>query len=942
MGIVYKAFHPALKRTVALKVLIAGEDASEEAIKRFHREAEAVAKLGHHPNIVPVHDIGVEGKIHYFAMHYVEGKPLDRMIDEHPIGPKRAAEIAMKLAKALHHAHKHGVLHRDVKPANVLMAFTKLEGEPKSEIPNPKSQIPTKSQIPNLNDTGSGRSGRAEGASGESGSEPMLTDFGLAKDVESESKMTRSGMTLGTPQYMPPEQAKGDLGRVDERSDVYSLGATLYEVLTLQAPIEGDNVMEVIHKVLFKEAVSPRRRNPAVEPDLETICLKCLEKEPERRYAKAATLARDLANYLDGAPIAARPASLRYRVMKKAKRHKALVATAALSLLLLVAAGIVGANYLSRMKDVSEREVADAQADANKERVRANEADRLREKNLKVAEVLLAMYVNLEEVHEALKRTFYDSSKSVEEKQAFYRQHEGNIEAFCESFTIRASEGGGLEGGGPPASVDRATLSTVLAMKAWLMHLGSYEEESVALFRQACEADPDVAWGKLFEAIVHLAHLLLLTPTPKAALSGSRLEFEKMPEENELIRRERKQFETLAKEALRARAWGKEAKDVREVTEGILKIGGRESWIVEKAFSKALSLPELKWVREELLFVRAKSRYLRKDFEGGLKDINTLLKLKYEASEHFGLKGHLLLASAVRDAWRGKTSWPKFREAAAFFVEAKKRRPGDPAAYINCGNTYLSLADAEVDRGLDARESYRKAIQEYQEALKRNSQDVWARNNCGNAYLHLGNEEALRGIDPQPSYRNAIGEFDEALKKNPEMVIAYSNRGVAYEAFACAEDSRGADPRPFLRKAIADFDEALRRDPEYLDAYCFRGSTYLTMAETEFKRGGEPWALHENALKDYGEALKRNRECYTAYVNRGGAYTVLGRMEASRGLDPRESFRKAILDATDALKWGPNTFAPFGNRAYAYLLNGEAESSRGLDPRESFRKAILD
>ncbi|MHC5082273.1 MAG: serine/threonine-protein kinase, partial [Planctomycetota bacterium] len=177
MGIVYKAFHPALKRTVALKVLIAGEDASEEAIRRFHREAEAVAKLGHHPNIVPVHDIGVVGKIHYFAMHYVEGKPLDRMIDDGEITPKMAASMAKRVASGLAHAHSHGVLHRDIKPANILVT---KDGE------------------------------------------PQITDFGLAKDVDSKSKLTHSGATLGTPHYMPPEQADGRLRDIDARSDVYS------------------------------------------------------------------------------------------------------------------------------------------------------------------------------------------------------------------------------------------------------------------------------------------------------------------------------------------------------------------------------------------------------------------------------------------------------------------------------------------------------------------------------------------------------------------------------------------------------------------------------------------------------------------------------------------------------------------------------------------------
>jgi outer membrane protein assembly factor BamB len=277
MGVVFKAVQPALKRTVALKVLIAGEDASEEAIKRFHREAEAVAKLGHHPNIVPVHDIGQEGKLHYFALHYVEGKPLDRMIDDGEIAPKRAALMAMKLADALQHAHDQGIMHRDIKPSNILVS---REGE------------------------------------------PQISDFGLARDVQSDSRMTRSGMTLGTPAYMAPEQADGRIEDIDTRSDVYSLGATLYEMITFQPPFEGAMILNVIKKVLMDEPVPPRKFNRLVEKDLETICLKCLEKDPAKRYPSARELARDLQRYLEGEPILAVPAGPVTRVWRKIKRNR--------------------------------------------------------------------------------------------------------------------------------------------------------------------------------------------------------------------------------------------------------------------------------------------------------------------------------------------------------------------------------------------------------------------------------------------------------------------------------------------------------------------------------------------------------------------------------------------------------------------------------------------
>ncbi|MHC4780947.1 MAG: serine/threonine-protein kinase, partial [Planctomycetota bacterium] len=281
MGVVHKAYHSKLKRIVALKVLIAGEDASDEAITRFHREAEAVAKLGHHPNIVPIYEIGQEGRLHYFAMHFVDGKPLDRMIFDGEVAPKRAAVFTKRIAEALSHAHGHGVLHRDVKPANILVS---KDGE------------------------------------------PHLTDFGLAKNVESDTKMTRSGMTLGTPQYMPPEQAEGRLSDVDARSDIYSLGATLYEMLTGIPPFQGEIVINVIKKMLTEDAISPRKSNPGISKDIETICLKCLEKDPARRYASALALAEDLARTLEGRPILARPISRPARLWRRAKRNKAATA----------------------------------------------------------------------------------------------------------------------------------------------------------------------------------------------------------------------------------------------------------------------------------------------------------------------------------------------------------------------------------------------------------------------------------------------------------------------------------------------------------------------------------------------------------------------------------------------------------------------------------------
>ncbi|MHC5039731.1 MAG: serine/threonine-protein kinase [Planctomycetota bacterium] len=528
MGVVHKAFHPQLKRTVALKVLIAGEDASEEAIERFHREAEAVAKLGHHPNIVPVYDIGRDGRNHYFAMHFVEGHSLDRLIDESSITPRRAAMITRKLAEALCHAHDHGILHRDIKPANVLMAFAQMEGEPPGE---------PRSENPNLNDTGSGRSGRAGGASGESGSEPMLTDFGLAKDVHAESSVTRSGMTLGTPQYMPPEQADGRLSEIDERSDIYSLGAVLFEMLVRRPPFEGESAGNVIRKVILEDPPSPRRLLAAVPRDLDTICLKCLEKEPERRYPSATALKEDLERFLAGDSILARPVSFMETLARKAKRNKALTAAIATALTLLVA-GLVAGVVLQR-----KWSTATAEGEREKEaRERAEEGEKaakeMLERGRKASKVFLGAVLRLGSIHARLKKNLFDSRKTRAQKREMFDATRARIEEF-------------ISGTGPSPE-NRAT---ALAVKGWLLRTGTYTEEGLATLTEAQTLSPEVPWGFLFEGAIWLSEYLAVQPLPEITTLEGGIEIGALPPESGPQKAARERFEKTVGRLSKAQLW---------------------------------------------------------------------------------------------------------------------------------------------------------------------------------------------------------------------------------------------------------------------------------------------------------------------------------------------------------------------------------------------------
>jgi len=294
-GVVFRARQKSLNRTVALKVISLGQWASKAHLKRFRLEAEAAAHL-EHPGIVPIHEVGERDGQCYFSMKFIEGGQLDEVVKQTPMSIRQAVELITKVARTVHYAHEHGILHRDIKPGNILL---------------------------------------------DQKGEPHLTDFGLARLVESESTVTRTMEVLGTPSYMAPEQAVGNNAGISSITDVYGLGAVLYQLLTGQPPFAGGTTYETIKLLLDTEPRQPRLLNPKIDRDLSTICLKCLEKDSKRRYSSALALAEDLERWLKHEPIQARRTGIFTRGQKWMRRNPASALLAA-SLIALAAAAIRG------------------------------------------------------------------------------------------------------------------------------------------------------------------------------------------------------------------------------------------------------------------------------------------------------------------------------------------------------------------------------------------------------------------------------------------------------------------------------------------------------------------------------------------------------------------------------------------------------------------------
>src|SRR6266542_508227 len=291
-GVVFRARQKSLNRIVALKVIGLGQWATEAHLKRFRLEAEAAARL-EHPGIVPIHEVGERDGSCYFSMKFVEGGQLDTVVRREAMPPRRAAELIAKVARTVHYAHEHGILHRDIKPGNILLD----------------------------------RKG-----------EPHLTDFGLARLVESESTVTRTMEVLGTPSYMAPEQAAGNNAAIGSATDVYGLGAVLYQLLTDQPPFAGGTTYETIRLLCDTEPRNPRILNPKIDRDLSTICLKCLGKDPKRRYSSALALAEDLEHWLKHEPIRAKRSGLFIHARKWVRRNPS--TTVLVTLLVALAAGM--------------------------------------------------------------------------------------------------------------------------------------------------------------------------------------------------------------------------------------------------------------------------------------------------------------------------------------------------------------------------------------------------------------------------------------------------------------------------------------------------------------------------------------------------------------------------------------------------------------------------
>ncbi len=851
MGVVWKAWDPELRRTVALKQLPASLAENPALRERFRREARAAARL-RHENIVPVHDVGEVDGVPFLTMELLGGSTLASLLrDVHsgpagefaPPGSRRREAIAAlaQVAEAVDHAHAQGILHRDLKPANVLF-------------------------------DASGR--------------PHVADFGLAREVSPDPNalgpgITTTGAVLGTPGYMSPEQARGDGSVPDTRTDVWSLGAILYETIAGAPPFaDAGEVWAQIRAVQRRDPPPPRGRDPRVPVDLEAVCLKALDRDPSRRFARTSEFADELRRWLRGDPLATRPPTAVERARRWGSRHRASLATAAAIAVLIALATAIG---------IRERSARLAAATTDLARIR-------------------------ESVHGF--EDLVQSRRLAEETRiALARQPLGLLDEVLRN---------------------RPDLGPAWSWRGWAHHLLGDSAAAERDLDRGVGLSPELAETWFLRGMHALETYATLRPPPILAFQGPRVVVEPAREETE---EERKWKERglrdlnrmvsasltdpllLPGDAALGRALAAVFSNLRaDWEEAVVLLQDSPRPLADRL--RGLALLRLERFEEATTaFERAVARR----------------PLDLEAAHGLATGRNAVALQAVQ---AGRDARRAFEQAIEAFEAVAKNFPDHPYIRVDGANARITYADVLRRVGLDRRPMLRQAIADLDAGLALNSQLVRARVNRGVAWSRLGEAEAEHGQDPTAAYGHAHADYRAALILDPDFLNARLNRSTVWTLQAEWEIGAGKPGRPFLERAREDLDAVLARDPFGRTARSNRAQVCKRLALEREREGLDPTPDLEAALSDGDELVRVSGGDADAHFQRGVLRFEVAESQARRRQDPRATYRAALEDFSKAGRLAPRDEGIPRHHALALWGLGSAERDRGGDPRPHYRDAI--
>ena len=840
MGDVYKAKDPRLGRYVALKFLRRDDP---DLVERFTREAQSQARIDH-DNVCPVYEVGeIEGHS-YIAMQYVAGGSLKQISDL--LSLRQKVEIMVAVAEALHAAHLAGLIHRDIKPGNIL-----VEHQP------------------------------------DEGWRPFVVDFGIARDLDSHD-LTVTGMVLGTPAFCAPEQVRGETGKLDWRTDVYGLGATLYWFVTGRTPYEG-GYPEIITGVTEREPDPPHRHNAAIPADLDTIILKCLEKEPDRRYATAREVAEDLRRFLAGEPIQARPASLLYKVGKKVRKHKVLTAVAAAALMvmaILTALSIRAEIEGRRRAAVAQHFVEQAKEIESMARVSAMMPlhDRSSER-----EAILARMASI-----ADDMTRFGTVAAGPGHYALGRGHLILQDIDEAERHLRTA-------------VDRGYDSPGVSYSLGLV-LGQLYERELRLARRL--ADPELRSERLVEI--------------ESRLRDQALEY----------------LRSSAGLGLEAPAY---VEGLIAYYEGDLE---RALSFAERAYTEADWLYEARKLEGDIRLEMGTELGQAGDLDGAFEALSRAGAAYEAAAEiarsdptiHEGDCGRWTTVMEL-EGRRGVTAQDAFSSAVEACGRAVAIDPGRADVHERIARLYWQRADLANDRGEDPAPYLDSAIAAAERAIAIDPESAVAHATLGGALIVAAQHRQDHGQDPRAELRRAIESLERAVEIDPSAALSHDDLGYAWERTARYEMSVGHDPRASLERALESYGRASSLQPGYANAYNNAGIARWRLAVYEHRTGASPLSTLAEAIASFDRAVEENPNYHYAYANRGLAWRTLALLQLESDRDPMEAVAAARSDLGRALDLNPRIAFAYPEQAAAEVIAARWAMARGGDPEAPLRAA---
>ncbi|MCP4156429.1 MAG: protein kinase, partial [bacterium] len=792
MGVVYKAFDPQLKRFVALKFV---KKDSQDNLKRFVQEAQAQAQLTH-KNICRVYEVGEYEDSPYISMQYIDGISLKKAT--HQLNIDQKVMVMRTVASALYEAHKNGIIHRDIKPANIML---------------------------DQNSDGKWV--------------PYVMDFGLAREIESPS-LTMSGMVLGTPNYVSPELAMGEKDIVDRRSDIFSLGSTMYDFFTGQRPFKADSTLEILMKVTRHDPIPPRALIPAIPQDMETILLKCLEKEPHRRYDSARAVAEDCRHYLDGEPIKARQPTITYRILKKTKKHKAAFIMAAslfITLLTLVVVWLHSSWAVDRTAEISQRFGQTIESIENSTRIS----------------------------HTIPPHDIRPQIKRVQEQMA-------DLKSQMEEAGSLSSGPGNYALGRGHFILHQYDNALIYLKKSW--ELG-HQTPKVAYVM-------GLTLGHIYKRELDRIHL-------------SAKQYKKYEKD-----RLEAKFLKPALEFLK-KSWGTKSESPRYL-EGVIAFYEKrymDAMVnVQTAFTACPWLYEAKCMEGEILQAMGNDKKDRGELNGALVDFKRAEAVFRKAIRigESDPQSYALLCNLLKDVIylrlkeMGEDVCPIIDETLTIAEKARVLNKDRGDMYLLMATLHRYAAEYKSEHGKEPYGDLAKAIQKAQMAKELEPNNAFVFLSLGETFYFQGYYEFTHGKDPLELFNKAHVNLQKAIKLKPGEPSIHMRMGVLYAYMGYYQAGKGKNPTKSLSAARNNFTIVTEIIPDDGLAFNRIGGTFFLQADYESEHGKDQLNSINQAISFYKKSNAVNPNA-VAYLNLGGALVRLSNYQIHHGQNPAATLK---------------------------------------------------